>query len=93
MMAFSTLSFAALRAGRIAARTPTRAASSRKIPMRSHGDEGVSLQGGHGDHRQRQHPREQLVDGDYAVLVLVGVGEQPVHVEPVGVRGGGDTGS
>lgn len=55
----------------------------------------MPLQRGHRDDGQRQQPREQLVDGDDVVLVLVGVGEQPVQVEPVGVElagGGGDQG-
>ena len=37
LMAFSMLSFAALRAGHTAASTPTRAARTRKIPIRPHG--------------------------------------------------------
>ena len=48
--------------------------------------EGVPLQGGHGDHRQRQHPRQQFVDGAEIVLALLGVGEQPVQVQAVGVE-------
>ncbi len=60
------------------------------------GGERVSLQSRHRDDRQRQHPREQLVDGDDVVPVLFGVGEQPVQVEPVGVElagGCGDQGA
>ncbi|MFL5997593.1 MAG: hypothetical protein ACJ736_25310 [Streptomyces sp.] len=47
--------------------------------------EGVPLQRGHRNHRPRQHPHEQLLDGDDVVQVLVDVGN---HVGKLAHPGG-----